>query len=67
MVQAGTKAGSTTAGKCAGKVFIIANIAFLMWDVADLGFTIRDLVQNNGSEAAKALREKAKELEDAMK
>lgn len=67
VAQAGAKAGSKTAGKYAGKVLIAANIAFLMVDCIDLGFTVRDLVKNKGSEAAKDLRRKAKQLEDLLK
>ena len=65
MAQAGAKAGSK-AGKYAGKVLIAANIAFLMVDCIDLGFTVRDLVKNKGSEAAKDLSKKAKQLEDLL-
>ena len=67
VAQAGAKAGSKSAGKYAGKVLIAANIAFLMVDCIDLGFTVRDLVKNKGSEAAKDLRRKAKQLEDLLK
>ena len=67
MAQAGAKAGSKSVGKYAGKVLIVANIAFLMVDCIDLGFTIRDLVQNRGSGAANKLREKARDLEDLLK
>ena len=42
------------------------NTALLVLDTIDLGFTIMDLVQNKGSEAANDLREKAKEIEDAF-
>ena len=66
VAQAGAKAGSKSAGKYAGKVLIAANIAFLMVDCIDLGFTVRDLVKNKGSEAAKDLRKKAKQLEDLL-
>ena len=66
VAQAGAKAGSKSAGKYAGKVLIAANIAFLMVDCIDLGFTVRDLVKNKGSEAAKDLRRKAKQLEDLL-
>ena len=66
MAQAGAKAGSK-AGKYAGKVLIAANIAFLMVDCIDLGFTVRDLVQNRGSEAAKEPKAKARQLEDLLK
>ncbi|PFX20533.1 hypothetical protein AWC38_SpisGene15014 [Stylophora pistillata] len=67
VAQAGAKAGSKTAGKYAGKVLIAANIAFLMVDCIDLGFTVRDLVENKGSEAAKELRKKANQLEDLLR
>ena len=67
VAQAGAKAGSKSAGKYAGKVLIAANVAFLMVDCIDLGFTVRDLVKNKGSEAAKDLRRKAKQLEDLLK
>ena len=67
VAQAGAKAGSKSVGKYAGKVLIAANIAFLMVDCIDLGFTVRDLVKNKGSEAAKDLRRKAKQLEDLLK
>ena len=43
------------------------NVAFVMYDALDLGFTIRDICANKGSEAAKLLREKANELEATMK
>ena len=42
------------------------NTALLLLDAVDLGFTIMDLVQNKGSDAAKDLREKAREIEDAF-
>ena len=67
LAQEGAKAGSNSAGKYAGKVLIVTNIAFLMVDCIDLGFTVRDLVKNKGSEAAKDLRRKAKQLEDLLK
>lgn len=67
VAQAGAKAGSKTAGKYAGKVLIAANVAFLMVDCIDLGFTVRDLVTNKGSEAAIELRKMAKQLEDLFR
>lgn len=42
------------------------NTALLLLDAVDLGFTIMDLVGNKGSDAAKDLREKAREIEDAF-
>ena len=63
---AGAKVGSETVGKAVGKVIIGVNAAFVVWDAIDLGFTIKDLVENKGSEAAKVMRQKADELESAM-
>lgn len=60
------EAGSKTVGKFPKNFVVFANTAFLVWDAIDLGFTINDLVINKGSEAAKDLREKAKEIEDAF-
>ena len=67
VVQVGTRAGPKAVGEVAGKVIIAVNVAFVVWDAVDLGFTIRDLVENKGSEAAEVLRQKADELENAMK
>ena len=67
VVQAGAKASTKAASKTVGKVVIVVNVAFVVWDVIDLGFTISDLVKNKGSKAAKSLRQKADELENAMK
>lgn len=60
------EAGSKTVGKFSKNFVVFVNTAFLVWDAIDLGFTINDLVKNKGSEAAKDLREKAKEIEDAF-
>ena len=62
IAQAGAKAGAK-AGKVAGGVIIGVSAVFLVWDVFDLSFTIRDLLNNKGSDAAKLLRVKADELE----
>lgn len=67
IAQASAKEGPKAARKYAGKVLIAANIAFLMVDCIDLGCTVRDLVKNKGSEAAKELREKANQLEDLLR
>ena len=67
VVQAGARAGSEAVGEAVGKVVIVVNVAFVVWDAIDLGFTFRDLVENKGSEAAKVLRQKADKLESAMK
>ena len=48
------------------KAWIVVSVAFLMYDVLDLGFKIRDLIKNKGSEASKSLREKANQLEQVM-
>lgn len=61
--QAGGKVGENVAKGS----LILVNVAFLMFDALDLGFTIRDICENKGSEAAKYLREKANELEATMK
>lgn len=58
---------SKTVVKLPENIIVVANTAFLVKDAIDLGFTIKDLVQNKGHEAAKDLREKAKEIEDAFK
>ena len=67
VAQTSAKTGSTSAGKSAGKVLIAVNVAFLVVDCIDLGFTVRDLVKNKGSEAAKELRRKAEQLEDFLR
>lgn len=41
------------------------NTALLFVDAIELGFTIKDLIENKGSQLAKDLREKAEEIEDA--
>ena len=63
VLQAGIKAG----GKLAGGFIIGISTAFLTWDIIDLGFTIRDLVEKKGSVAAKELKQKAEILENIMK
>ena len=73
VAQATGAAGA--AGQAGGKVgeyvwrevLVGVNVAFLMVDALDLVFTIRDIWNNKGSEAAKHLREKANELEATMK
>ncbi|XP_078360086.1 uncharacterized protein LOC144644465 [Oculina patagonica] len=71
---AGVKAGASTIGKtgasagakAAGGAIIGVSAVFLVWDAVDLGFNIRDLVEDKGCEAASYLREKAKELESSL-
>lgn len=60
--QVGTKA-SKTAAKQAGKVIIGVSAAFLVLDAIDLAFTVQEMVENRGSEAARILRCKADEYE----
>ena len=67
VAQEGARAGSDAVGETVGKVIIAVNAALVLSDAIDLGFTIRDLVENKGSEAAKVLRQKADKLENAMK
>ena len=60
------KAGAKMGAKAAGGVIIGVSSVFLVWDAVDLGFNIRDLVENIGCKAAPYLREKAKELEASL-
>ena len=57
---AGAKAGV----KFMGKVIIGVSVAFLVWDAIDLGYSINDLVEKKGSNAAKVLRAKADQLDN---
>ena len=59
IIQAGTKG--------VGKATIIVNVAFMIWDAIDLSYTIKDLIEDKGSAAAKLLREKADELQGFAK
>lgn len=60
------KAGAKMGAKAAGGVIIGVSSVFLVWDAVDLGFNIRDLVEDIGCKAAPFLREKAKELEASL-
>ena len=60
-------AAGQAGGKVSREVLVGVNVAFLMFDALDLGYTIRDILKNKGSEAAKHLREKANKLEATMK
>ncbi len=60
------KAGASAGAKAAGGVIIGVSAVFLVWDAVDLGFNIRDLVEDKGCDAASYLREKAKELESSL-
>ena len=61
------QAGGKVAVNVSREVLVVVNVAFLMFDAIDLHYTIRDIRANKGSETARYLREKAKELEDTMK
>lgn len=63
VTKSGTKAASKTAAKQAGAVIIGVSAAFLVLDAIDLAFTVRDIVENQGSDAARILRCKADEYE----
>ena len=71
---AGAKGGASTIGKAgakmgvkaAGGVIIGVSSVFLVWDAVDLGFNIRDVVEDTGCKAAPYLRKKAKELEASL-
>ena len=67
ILQAGATEGAKAFRETIGKVAIGVNVVFLIFDAIDLGFTIRDLVEKRGSEAAEVLRQKADEIENAMK
>ena len=62
VVGAGFKA-SANASKVAGSVIIGVSVVFLVWDAIDLSFTMNELIEERGSEAAKELREIAYKLD----
>lgn len=77
VVQAAGGVGGATATARGGKVgalvggfiskaLIVVNVALLMYDVIYMGFTIRDLINNKGSDASKCLREMANQLKKTM-
>ena len=53
--------------RLAGQVIVGVSAAFLLWDAIDLGWTVTDLIRKKGSQAGKILRDKADELEEALK
>ena len=65
VTQSSIKADSQAGSKLVGGLIIGVSAGFLMWNGKDLLSTITDLylVENNGSELAKLLRQKANELE----
>lgn len=62
--ETSAKAVAKAGSKIAGGVIIGVSAAFLVFDAIDLGFTVRDIVENKGSDAARFLRQKANELEN---
>ena len=52
--------------KLAGRVIVGVSAAFLVWDAIDLGITVANLIRKKGSQAAKVLRDKADQLEEAL-
>ena len=58
-----SKAVSKVQGKSSDIVSLNGNISKIIWNTEMLGSTIRDVVENNGSKAAKILRKKVDELE----
>jgi len=57
------KAGTRLGAKAAGGIIMAVSTAFIVVDALEFGFTVRDLVQDKKSDAAKALRKKAREIE----
>lgn len=53
--------------RLAGQVIVGVSAAFLAWDVIDLGWTVADLIRKKGSQAAKVLKDKADELDMALR
>lgn len=58
------EAGCKTVENSLNRFIASLNTVFLVLDAIDLSFTIMDLVQNGGSDAAKDLRKIASEIED---
>eukprot|EP00095_Tigriopus_kingsejongensis_P009411 maker-scaffold143_size313727-snap-gene-1.26 protein:Tk09411 transcript:maker-scaffold143_size313727-snap-gene-1.26-mRNA-1 annotation:"apolipoprotein l3-like" len=53
--------------RLAGQVIVGVSAAFLVWDAIDLGWTVTDLIRKKGSQAGKILKDKADELEVALR
>lgn len=69
LASSGAKAAvseSQAAGQVASKLMIGVKAALVVWDDIDLTYTIKDIVQDKGSDAARSLRLKADELERAF-
>lgn len=65
--KAAGKAGLKLGTKTAGGIIIGASAVFVIVDALEFGFTVRDLVQDKKSDAAKSLRQKAKDIEAQLK
>ena len=62
----GARQAGAQGARLAGGLLIGVGAAFIVFDAVDLGFTIRDIVKNKGSDAARFLRSKADELESGI-
>jgi len=60
------KVGSKAAAKKAGGIIVGVSAAFVFFDALELAFTVRDIVKNEGSDAARCLRDRANELEETL-
>ena len=60
------KAGAKTGAKATGGLIIGVSAAFIVLDAINLAFTVRDIVKDEGSDAARRLRCKADEYEDIL-
>ena len=60
------KVGSKVGAKTAGGIIVGVSAAFLILDALELTFTVRDIVKNEGSGAARCLRDRADELEEML-
>ena len=64
VAESGAKANAKAEAKLAGALNIGGSAVFLAFDSIDLAFTIKDVVQEKGSKAARFLRQKADKLEE---
>lgn len=58
--------GTKVAGQVAGKVMIGVSAVLVICDAIDLHYTIKDIVEDKGSGAARCLRQKADELKSLL-
>lgn len=63
VVKVTTKSVSKAAARKAGGIIVGVSAAFLVLDAIQLHSTVRDIIENKGSDASRSLREKADELE----